>query len=194
MAPLGSERGTAEVRKQRKGQVSESGRLHSAARSGNHTISCDKPLFRSFRSFAIPDSAPQRRLRSIIIQANMVYSQNRTSANLRTIAIRETRDQTARRCASERTYRQRVLLMTTTEPTVTLDQALALVERLSIRDQAQLVAALAPRIANSLEGATVATVRPSSARALLEALAQIGTWAGDDFGRRDDCHLYNSGR
>ena len=74
--------------------------------------------------------------------------------------------------------------MTTTDPPVTLDQALALVERLSIRDQAQLVAALAPRIAKSLEGATVATAPLSSARALIEALPQIGTWAGDDLEER----------
>jgi hypothetical protein len=70
--------------------------------------------------------------------------------------------------------------MTTKDPPVTLDQALALVERLSIHDQAQLVAALVPRIAKSLEGTTVGMAPPSSARALIEALPQIGIWAGDD--------------
>jgi len=77
-----------------------------------------------------------------------------------------------------------VFLMTTTDSPVTLDQALALAERLSIRDQAQLVAALAPRIAKSLEDATATTAPPSSARALIEALPQIGTWAGDDLEAR----------
>jgi hypothetical protein len=66
----------------------------------------------------------------------MMYSQSHISAFLRIRGIRDTRDQTARRCASERAYRQKVLLMATTDPPVTLDQALALVERLSIRDQA----------------------------------------------------------
>jgi len=58
------------------------------------------------------------------------------------------------------------------------EQVLALAERLSIHDQAQLVAALAPRIGQAL--ATVSEPLPSSARALLAALPQIGTWEGDD--------------
>ena len=74
--------------------------------------------------------------------------------------------------------------MTTTDSHVTLDQALALAERLSIRDQAQLVAALAPRIAKLLEDATVTTAPLSSARALLEGLPEIGMWAGDDLEAR----------
>jgi len=70
--------------------------------------------------------------------------------------------------------------MTTTDSPVTLDQALVLIEQLSISDQAQLVATLAPRIAQALETTKMATASPSSARALLDRLPQIGMWAGDD--------------
>ncbi len=74
--------------------------------------------------------------------------------------------------------------MTTTDSPVTLDQALVLIEQLSIGDQAQLVATLAPRIAQALESTKTATASPSSARALLDMLVRIGTWAGDDLEER----------
>jgi len=77
-----------------------------------------------------------------------------------------------------------VFAMTTTDSPMTLDQALVLVERLSIGDQAQLVAALAPRIAKALASTTSTTASPSSARALMEMLPQVGIWAGDDLEER----------
>jgi len=74
--------------------------------------------------------------------------------------------------------------MAITDPPMTLDQALVLVEQLSISDQAQLVATLAPRIADALQSTTSATASPSSARALMEMLPQVGTWVGDDLEAR----------
>lgn len=74
--------------------------------------------------------------------------------------------------------------MTTTDSPVTLDQALVLIEQLSIGEQAQLVATLAPRIAQALEIPKKVTASPSSVRALLDMLPQIGRWAGDDLEER----------
>ena len=69
-----------------------------------------------------------------------------------------------------------------TDDTPTLDQALALVQRLSLRDQAHLIERLMVRIGRELELAASVPLPPrSSARSLL---SHAGTWVGDDIQAR----------
>lgn len=65
--------------------------------------------------------------------------------------------------------------------TMTLDQVRNLVNQLSIRDRAQLVAELTPQIAAALDREPEAIAPPhGSPQAILKAMQHAGGWEGDD--------------